>query len=276
MSRDEKKKVNLEKAVQSVKNDKVIVNGLSEAIVLGKVSTYVNFWITTPGIVTIVTGIVGIMSILANLYLLNKIRYLLIAVAILKTTIMKTNAKTLDLKFRNQESSEIENTQMWHEIIQQGFKEISLQHMSMFVSFVIVCLLMSIVYKLWKKQRHVSFHFAIEIISNNTYYYMNICKLHGNMKDCIAESTEYIKDMTVEGWIRPTLKFKWKNLKMTDQITEVETKVKEKITLTWKEARKLRKLFQHDFTINPVLKQDGKIKRIMIQEGRKEERNKNM
>ena len=63
-SKDEKMKVNLEKAVQSVKNDKVIVNGLSEAIVLGKVSTYVNFWITTPGIVTIITAIVGIMSIL--------------------------------------------------------------------------------------------------------------------------------------------------------------------------------------------------------------------
>src|SRR3989441_8954115 len=78
LSRDEKQKVNLEKAVQSVKNDKIIVNGLSEAIVLGKVSTYVNFWITTPGIVTIITTIVGILSILANLYLLNKIRYLLI------------------------------------------------------------------------------------------------------------------------------------------------------------------------------------------------------
>ena len=35
---------------------------------------------------------------------------------------MKTNAKTLDLKFQNQESSENENTQMWHEIIQQGLK----------------------------------------------------------------------------------------------------------------------------------------------------------
>ena len=89
-------KVNLEKAVQSVKNDKVIVNGLSEAIVLGKVSTYVNFWITTPGIVTIITAIVGIMSILANLYLLNKIRYLLIAVAVLKISVLKVNANVLN------------------------------------------------------------------------------------------------------------------------------------------------------------------------------------
>jgi len=82
--RDEKQKGNLEKAVQSVKNDKIIVNRLSEAIVLGNVSTYVNFWITNPGIVTIITTIVEILSILANLYLLNKIRYLLIAVAVLQ------------------------------------------------------------------------------------------------------------------------------------------------------------------------------------------------
>ena len=79
----------------------MIVNGLSEAIVLGKVSSYVNFWITTPGIVTIITAMVGILSILANLYLLNKIRYLLIAVAILKTSIVKTHANVLNLKFQN-------------------------------------------------------------------------------------------------------------------------------------------------------------------------------
>ena len=41
-----------------------------------------NFWITTQGIVTIITTIVGILSILVNLYLWNKIRYLLIAVAV--------------------------------------------------------------------------------------------------------------------------------------------------------------------------------------------------
>src|SRR5206468_5606530 len=94
-------KVNLEKAVQSVKNDKVIVNGLSEAIILGKVSTYVNFWVTTPGIVTIITTIVVILCILGNLYLFNKIRYLLIAVAVLKTAILKTNANTINLNFQD-------------------------------------------------------------------------------------------------------------------------------------------------------------------------------
>ena len=101
LSRDDKQKVNLERAVQSVKNDEIIVNELSEAIMLGKVSTYVNFWVTTPGIVTIITTIVGILSILANLYLLNKIRYLLIAEAVLKTAILKTNANTLNLNFQD-------------------------------------------------------------------------------------------------------------------------------------------------------------------------------
>src|SRR3989442_7227004 len=48
LPRDDKQKANLEKAVQSVKNDTIIVNGLSEAIDLGKVSTYVNFCLTTP------------------------------------------------------------------------------------------------------------------------------------------------------------------------------------------------------------------------------------
>src|SRR2546425_11627777 len=117
-------KVNLEKAVQSVKNDKVIVNGLSEAIVLGKVSTYVNFWITTPGIVTIITAMVGILSILANLYPLNKIRYLLIAVAILKTSVVKTHANVLNLKFQNLEG-ETEMKKCGMKLFRSGQKKLT-------------------------------------------------------------------------------------------------------------------------------------------------------
>src|SRR2546425_13262123 len=213
-SKDEKQKVNLEKAVQSVKNDKIIVNGLSEAIVLGKVSTYVNFWITSPGIVTIITTIVGILSILANLYLLNKIRYLLIAVAVLKTAILKTNANTLNLNFQDHLGiDQKENDKKWHEIMTEWAKEINLQHVSIFLLGVILIVIFAIMYKLWCKKSELFFTFSMEIVSNGTYHYVKLCTFYGSMDDYVIVASDFINNITIEGWLKSTLKYKWKNKK---------------------------------------------------------------
>src|SRR2546425_12332603 len=154
---------------------------------LGKVSTYVNFWVTTPGIVTIITTIVGILSILANLYLLNKIRYLLIAVAVLKTAILKTNANTLNLNFQDHLGiNQNENDKDWHEIMTEWAKKINLQHVSIFLLVLMLIVIFAIMYKLWCKKAELFFTFAIEIVSNGTYHYVELCKLNGSMDDYVA------------------------------------------------------------------------------------------
>ena len=263
LSKDEKMKVNLEKAVQSVKNDKVIVNGLSEAIVLGKVSSYVNFWITTPGIVTIITAMVGILSILANLYLLNKIRYLLIAVAILKTAVVKTHANVLNLKFQNLEG-QTENEKMWHEIIQEWAKEINLQHMSIFLLVIIFIMIVCITCKLWHNKYDWSFTLAIEIVSNSEYYYVDLCTLNGAMEDYEVSASEFIKNITIQGWIRPTLNFKWEKLTCTNLVTHVKTTVDGRVKMTYAERFKIKEALQKEFVINPVFRKTGKIERVTI------------
>jgi len=253
--------------VQSVKNDKIIVNELSEAIILGKVSTYVNFWVTTPGIVTIITTIVGILSILANLYLLNKIRYLLIAVAVLKTAILKTNANTLNLNFQDHSGmDQNENDKIWHEIITEWAREINLQHVSIFLLVLIMSVVFAIVYKLWCKKNQINFKFAIEIVSQDTYYYVNLCTLSGSMDDYVVTASEFIKNIKIEGCFRPTLNFKWKNLTICNQVTQVKTKITRGIPVSWCEKQKLTRLFQKDFKINPVFEKNGQIMRIMIKQ----------
>src|SRR6266516_5596282 len=144
-SGDRKRKVNLGRAVQSIKNDEVIVTGLSEAIVLGKVSTNIDFWMTTPGIVTITMTTVGIVTAVSSLYLMNKVRYLLLTVEMLRCNALKVNAKSLELNFQQNKGNDGMNVtaeeEKIHELILQWIKKVQSQHVSSLLALSILLII---------------------------------------------------------------------------------------------------------------------------------------
>jgi len=266
-SEDSRKKVNLERAVQSVKTDKVIVNGLSEAIVLGKVLPNSNYWISTPGIVSLVTTGLVIMLILSNLYLLNKLRYLIIAVAVLKSNALQTHANTLQLNYEDQkilQSDIFENEQSIHEMFLEITKQIQPQIVTIILA---ITLLLLIVYKLYKKlcaTNRLEFEFKIEFSTRNDYCYVHILNLSGSIDDYTISAKEFIKDITIEGWLKPVLKYNWSSLTLIDQSTANEFKIKNEIPLSWATGKILRKILQQPFKVNPVFVGNKNLKRVQI------------
>ena len=126
--------------------------------------------------------------------------------------------------------------------------------------------LFAILYKLWCKKNKCNFTLAIEIVSQDTYYYVNLCTLNGSMDDYVVTASELIKNIKIEGCFRSTLKFKWKNLTLCNQVTQVKTKITRGISVSWCEKKELMKLFQKDFKINPVFGKNGKIQRVVIKQ----------
>ena len=105
---------------------------------------------------------------------------------------------------------------------------------------IVLCLIIRVVYKILCQSRTLSVTFAIEIVSNKLYYYVEICKLYGSVEDYVNTATEFIEDIKIEGWLRPTMKFKWENLKFVDQITQAEFTIQNGIEISWYKRRQLR------------------------------------
>ena len=63
------------------------------------------------------------------------------------------------------------------------------------------------------------------------------------MEDYVNTATEFIKNIKIEGRLRPTLKFEWKNLKFMDQITQAEFTIQNEIAISWYKGRQLGKCF---------------------------------
>ena len=96
--------------------------------------------------------------------------------AVLKTSVLKVNANVLNLNYQDHKemgNSEVEK--MWHEILGAWAKEINLQHVSIFIPVLLLIITCSLVYKLWCKKKDLFFTFAIEIVSDNTYEYVEMC-----------------------------------------------------------------------------------------------------
>ena len=91
------------------------------------------------------------------------------------------------------------------------------------------------------------------------------------MNDCVASASEFIKNITIEGWVRPTLKFNWSNMMFIDRITQVKVILANEVAISWYEGMKLRKIFKKKFIIHPVYEKNGKIRRIMIEKQKDKE-----
>ena len=64
----------------------------------------------------------------------------------------------------------------------------------------------------------------------------------GSMNDCVASASEFIKNITIEGWGRPTLKFNWCNMMFIDRITQVKVILANEIAISGYEGMEESKI----------------------------------
>src|SRR5206468_10305209 len=80
---NDKIKIDLNRAVQAVKNDDQIVASLSESVILGDLPIQTLFWLQAPGVVLEITAALTVMLLLLTLYLWNKTRTLTLALTLI-------------------------------------------------------------------------------------------------------------------------------------------------------------------------------------------------
>ncbi len=265
-SGDLKQNVYLEKVAQSVKNDKEIVTNLGEAIILGKITASNSFWTSTPGIVMMVTTGVVTLLILSNLYLLNKLRYLIITVGVLKCTATKVSGEGLQLQYEKPTIFDSQNDKTMQQIFTEIAREINYNHVALILSLTLLLIIIYNIYKKLHKTRKLGFDFMLEFSSKQAYCYVKILTLQGPWENYTIGATEFINNIKIEGIINSALTFHWANLKLIDQSTTKIIEIKKKAPLSWKEGQILKEIFAGQFLVNPVFVfKDGNIKRIQME-----------
>ena len=260
---DEKLKIDLSKASAAVKTDGVIVNSLSEAVVLGRIPVPNDFWLSAPGIVIESLGGVIVLLIAHNCYLLHRMRYLSIAVTVLQNSAVKTNADK-DLIFNYFETKQ--NSSFESANVHFSFSDYQMTWNVSVVSLIFLILLVFLCYKLKKRycfSVKVKTYVILEFVSKTKPHMLIPClTLQGNVSDFEISAKENIRDVFIDGKLKPKLNFRWETLLIKNKVSGQNIQLKSNILLTWNTARKLREIIQHEFIVHIALMQNNIMTRV--------------
>jgi hypothetical protein len=222
-AQDNKIKLDLSKAAKSIVDDGVIIQGLSEAVVLGEIAVDSNFWLSIPGFT--LEGALGLNLILIinMFYLLFRVRQLAIIVMVLQANLIKANAQqpfVLNYYDKiNQVTNETDAVLPMHSVFVTVTARVWPYLLACLVALAMV---LNLTYKLWKtickpKSLNMHFHVMLEFTANQRSTFIKILKLNGQASDYRAIATDYIRNITIEGFLRPKLRFCWDTIVFQDQ-----------------------------------------------------------
>ena len=239
---DKKMKLDLAKAVDSIRNDDVIVNSLSESLLLGEIKIGDDFWWSVPGILTESCAAVLILLIIVVVYLTFRIHYLTVTVLVLQKA-MKSKADQLVLNYYQQFENEVNMTQFGQK--QQTFT-ILLEVTSQFFPHLIAVLLaitvavfclFKLIRKLCKPKVSDELEMALEFrnvesesddVDNRKPIFVSVLKLFGQIDDYNVKASDFIQSVKITGsYFMPKLGFHW-DATVTNQLTGQVSKLEER------------------------------------------------
>ena len=185
---------------------------------------------------------------------------------VLKTQAIKINAEILKLDYgQNSLQTNLSGDEIsWDYLISELHKRTS-HTLSLLVLILIVMLIIHKIYKRCCKSKIGQITFQLEFASKIEYVYVNAMVLQGSRKDYKVQAKDFITNIEVTGTIRPMLKFKWSTLKITDEATLNEFKIKNKIPVSITQSRNLKRIIRGNFKVNPVfISSQGKVHRIPV------------
>jgi hypothetical protein len=261
---NDKTKIDLNKAVQAVKNDNQIVASLSESVILGEIPIQTSWWLSVPGLISEITTTFCFLLILHSLYLSYKIRYLGIAFALLqKNTGLKANGHKIILDYYENSITVVPQKGI-HEIILQVTYENSSQILLGTCVIIMVLFLVKKIYTRCVHTRKVNLALTLELIGQNKCSYISICQLSGKYSDYKISATDFIKNLRVEGCLIQKLNFSWRNVKLTNLVTEQEVEINKSVKINWKESQNLKEIIKSAFRVNVVYMKKNEILRAKV------------
>jgi len=274
-AQDKKIKIDLEKAAEAVRTDGVILNSLSEAIVTGSIITVSDsFWFSTAGFVVEVSGGVILMLFLNVCYLLFRVRQLAITVLVLQAHILKVQAdQPVIFNYFNQgresvgtNSTEASSSSPLHTIIVYTTIKLWPYVLACLVG---IALILFLSHKVWKNmcrklELNMRFDFMLEFSANQRSIFVPLAHLYGNPADFRVAAEDFIRDIRIEGFLCPKLKFIWETLYLTDRATGEKFTIKTSHNLAWRQAYGLRKKLLRPYLVLPVFVRENQLTRIDI------------
>ena len=265
---DENVRADLKKAAQSVITDGLIVNSLTEAVVMGKISVDSNFWISIPGIISELTVFAIVTLIVIVIYLSLKVKKLAIAIAILQASVqpVRSDQPIVFNYYEQLQNPSDSSQQSVHNVIIDTTARI---WPYVIASLLALAFLIIAIYKLYKcacKQYLLNNTLSVMLeFSNDTKsVFIPIYKLKGLPQDFIVTATDFVCDIRIEGFWNPQLKYNWSTFKITDPLLSVSFTPPTQHKLDWIAAILLKRVIDDPYTVQPVFVHNAHITRIII------------
>ena len=234
---------------------------MSESVILGDIPIQTSWWLSVPGLISEITTTFCFLLLLHSLYLSYKIRYLGIAFALLqKNTGLKANGHKIILDYYENSITVVPQKGI-HEIILQVTYENSSQILLVICFIIMVLFLVKKIYTRCVHTRKVKLALTLELIGQNKCSYISICQLSGKHSDYKISATDFIKNLRVEGCLIQKLNFSWRNVKLTNLITQQEVEISKSVKINWKESQNLKGILKSAFRVNFVYMKKNEIHR---------------
>lgn len=274
LAQDNKFRVQMSKAAAAVRRDEVIINSISEAVVIGDVDLEgTDFWLSVPGILFMVVTILMVLLSLHTVYLLMRIRRLSITVAVLKVAILKTEAAEmlqtppLSLNYFTTPAvgNNTANTVQLQVVIMETTRNLWPYVIAVLLGLIVLTYLWYKIYSNTCKSFHTNIKITLylQFIFGDETLFIEICQpVYGLFVDFKMEGIEFIRNIRVKGHLTPKLTFVWKHLYLVNNLTNDRILINEEHPLTWIQAKRLRKILRGHYACLLVLVQGTAIVRI--------------
>lgn len=216
---DDKYKLDLEKTAQSTRDQSMIVRGLSEAIVLGKINPPNNFWSNFESLLLIICSILIAILIINTGILWWKLQVITVSIATLNTRIqMPAAAEIQDKLFLDFFLTTINpNATDKRQInINQTIIQVSEKHMPYVLIAIILTVLCVVIIRKTIKKLSVNCkfnnhcHILLEFTVKTKAISCSLIKLEATPNNYQIIATNALNQVNIAGIFKPTLQHNWK------------------------------------------------------------------
>ena len=249
-------KINLKKASNALKEDQVLIKNLGQALVLGRIESETNFFITVPGILMEVLAVITVFLLLNNLYLTFKVKQILITLAILQNRITTSDSSdnVLSLNYF-QNSAKVQNNSA--RFLQDVKTNDAISILNCTLSFIVVITiaLFACAY-LFKRYTRTKMYGSVAIFlefkSNMTSKLIKWADIFVGTDKLHVMADQYITNIRIVGRFQKTLKFDCNSLIIKSVPTGINFPMISSIQISWRDAKILHNILSKSFSVKLV------------------------
>jgi len=268
---DETTKISLAKVAEAIRSDQILLRNTADAIVIGKVQIQTSFWTSIEGITTEIVAGVTVILVINNMYLLYKVRFLLITIAMMRSEI--TKAEAVDQILLDY-FKEIQKSQNWAQekhtypnelAVHANTIQITTSGMVIFMLLVIGIITVYKLVRIFFRLPNIGkMEIYLVIYSEDLFQKIYLRKITGRFQNIGAHANDFIQDIEIQKGVRPVMKFKWSGFTLIDNLSKATYQVPNQIYLYWHQAAKLEKILGKPFSVEIVGKEGKRFQTCLV------------